>query len=110
MGRVVPIKLSKKTVLQHGKYCTPEQQTGGVDVKELHIQRENSMKCLSTREKCVGGPTRLEIKKEFMYSKLLIFGMTDNLPTLIKESFKELFAVTNVFDICHTFGMVEEAK
>ena len=52
----------ERRVLQHRKYCTPEQRAGGVDVKELNIQREISMKYLLTRKKCVRGPTRPEIE------------------------------------------------
>ena len=55
-------RLGSRRMLQHRKYCTPEQRAGGVNVKELHIQRENSMKYLPTRKKCVRGPTRPEIE------------------------------------------------
>ena len=76
-----------RTVLQRGKYCSLEQRSGGVDVKDLHIQRENSMKYLPERKRYVCGPTRPEIKKEFKYSKLWIIGLTDNPPALVKEYF-----------------------
>ena len=39
--------------------------------------------------------------KKIKYSKLMIFGMTDNNPKVIKEIFKELFAVTSFFNICN---------
>ena len=38
--------------------------------------------------------------KKIKYSEMMIFGMTDNLPKVIEEIFKELFAVTNFFNIC----------
>ena len=49
-------------LLQHRKYCTPEQRAGGVDVTEVHIERVNSMKYLPTRKKWVRGTTRPEIE------------------------------------------------
>ena len=51
-----------RMVLLYRKYCTLEQRAGGVVVTELHIQRENSMKYLPTRKKCVRGSTRPEIE------------------------------------------------
>ena len=57
----------------------------------LHIQRENSMKYLPTRKKCVRGSTRpeIEIRKSSIdaYQVLMVFGMTDNFPKVIKEIF-----------------------
>ena len=55
-------RLGSRRMLQHRKYCTPEQRAGGVDVKEVHIQRDNSMKYLPTRKKCARGSTRPEIE------------------------------------------------
>ena len=37
--------------------------------------------------------------KKIKFSKLMIFGMTDNKPKVIEEIFKELFGVTNFFNV-----------
>ena len=77
-----------RRVLLHRKYCTLEQRAGGVIVKELHIQRENSMKYLPTRKKYVRGSTRPEIEiRKIKCSELMIFAMTENFPKVSKEIF-----------------------